>query len=280
MPSVASALGGTVAAPMAASITSTAANTASNGARLTGVVRDSASGRPLIGASVLIPGAASSISDSTGRFELRGVPAGAHSVIVRRIGYRAERESLTVRVGDERALDVVLSAMPHQMLAATVLRSESTSVAPRAALGSSARVSADAAPSSSRDASPRPELAIAGCYQLTLGSWMEGVPPVSAYELPRRIVLDAEPAPSNGAGFVLRPEGKENEGIVAHVWLLTPPRFSGDAASVTLRWGAPFHGLVMEMRQEASDLRGTATVRSAERVHRAYVTARRAICRR
>ncbi|HEU4631495.1 MAG TPA: carboxypeptidase-like regulatory domain-containing protein [Gemmatimonadaceae bacterium] len=60
---------------------------------LTGAVSDAA-GRPVVGAEAQVDGRRSALTDTTGRFTLRGVPFGPATLVVRRIGY--ERAAMDV----------------------------------------------------------------------------------------------------------------------------------------------------------------------------------------
>lgn len=65
--------------------------------RLSGVVRDSASGEPLDGASVYVVHARSgSLTDADGRFEFPALQGGRHEVIVRMLGYAESRRTIVL----------------------------------------------------------------------------------------------------------------------------------------------------------------------------------------
>ena len=76
-----------------------------------GRVTDAASGQPLADARVTIPG--TSLGTSTlpsGRYVLGPVPPGAHTLMVRLVGYAATRVQITVPAGDTVETDVSLRA--------------------------------------------------------------------------------------------------------------------------------------------------------------------------
>jgi outer membrane receptor for ferrienterochelin and colicins len=77
-----------------------------------GTVRDANTGAPLNGASVAVRGTAlGSLSDTQGRFTIRGVPAGNYTVQVTLIGYSQAARTVSVPAGSETAttLDFTLS---------------------------------------------------------------------------------------------------------------------------------------------------------------------------
>ncbi len=83
-----------------------------------GVVVDAATHDPLPGASVQVTAAgtqaagtqaAGTATDVRGRFRLAGLPAGAHTVVVRFLGYGAVARAVTLRAGEAVTLEVVLA---------------------------------------------------------------------------------------------------------------------------------------------------------------------------
>lgn len=61
-----------------------------------GVVMTDVNGQPVADAEVALPELAHSVfTDSTGRFRISGIPAGAHIVVVRRVGYKPHDISIT-----------------------------------------------------------------------------------------------------------------------------------------------------------------------------------------
>lgn len=83
---------------------------------LAGRVRETASGRALGGAQVLVDERIAAVSDSTGRYRVRGVRAGWHRVAARLIGYRGVvLDSVLVGGGAVVALDFDLEANPLEL---------------------------------------------------------------------------------------------------------------------------------------------------------------------
>jgi len=81
-------------------------------ATFTGVVVADSSGRPLADAEVAIPSLQlSTRSDARGTFRLTDVPAGSHSVVVRRLGYGAMTADVTFAANDEEDRRIVLRPM-------------------------------------------------------------------------------------------------------------------------------------------------------------------------
>ncbi len=82
---------------------------------ISGVVRDS-SGPTLGGADVSILGTAlRTLTDTAGRFRVVGVPAGAGTVQVRRLGYRARSISVVVESGATASLSIALVRLPQEL---------------------------------------------------------------------------------------------------------------------------------------------------------------------
>jgi TonB-linked SusC/RagA family outer membrane protein len=78
---------------------------------VTGTVVDAQGRAPLAGARVGVDGTTlSTVSGPDGRFELRGVPAGARTVRAQRIGYAEARQGVTVTAGATSAVTVQLNA--------------------------------------------------------------------------------------------------------------------------------------------------------------------------
>jgi hypothetical protein len=79
---------------------------------VTGVVRDSASGEPVTGASVRIEGIDALRTDPTnnlGKFRLSHVPSGKHTLVLRRLGYNAKRVSVAIEPGRARSISISMS---------------------------------------------------------------------------------------------------------------------------------------------------------------------------
>src|SRR5439155_1318672 len=79
---------------------------------LAGTVVATESGAPLVGASVVVVGTARSVlTNEKGQYHL-SVPAGAHSVRARLIGYEAAEERVVVPAGQTVTVDFKLTATP------------------------------------------------------------------------------------------------------------------------------------------------------------------------
>ena len=80
-----------------------------------GVVRDSGGAR-LAGADLTLAGlTVRATSDTAGRFRLAGVPVGAGTLHVRRLGYRAASVRITVERGSTASVTVTLAHLPHAL---------------------------------------------------------------------------------------------------------------------------------------------------------------------
>lgn len=90
---------------------------------ITGTVRDSL-GLPVTGASVLItPGGLIYRTDSLGQFIARSVPPGALTIGVRKLGFSPLQSQVSLHVGAELALDLVMQRLP-QILAEVEIKAE------------------------------------------------------------------------------------------------------------------------------------------------------------
>ncbi|HEX8427649.1 MAG TPA: TonB-dependent receptor [Hymenobacter sp.] len=81
----------------------------------TGVVRGRvlAEGKGLELATVALPGTTTGTStDAQGRYELRAVPAGTHTVVFSSVGYQLQRRQLTVVAGQTTEANAQLAAVP------------------------------------------------------------------------------------------------------------------------------------------------------------------------
>jgi TonB-linked SusC/RagA family outer membrane protein len=77
-----------------------------------GTVTDSATGRGVGSAQVIVPGTTrGTVTDDQGRYTLGGLPAGSTPVTVQRIGFAAAPRRVTVVAGETTTLDVVLRAV-------------------------------------------------------------------------------------------------------------------------------------------------------------------------
>jgi TonB-linked SusC/RagA family outer membrane protein len=73
---------------------------------ITGVVRQATTNQPLSGATVTLQGTQrSAVTDQTGRYTLRNVPAGARTVRATLIGYESRTQQVTVAAGAEARAD-------------------------------------------------------------------------------------------------------------------------------------------------------------------------------
>jgi hypothetical protein len=82
---------------------------------INGVVM-AAGGIPLFGATVSLVGEdASAVTDSAGRFVLRGIAPGAHIALVRRIGYQSFEQRFTMRPGATMQFMVTMRAAAQQL---------------------------------------------------------------------------------------------------------------------------------------------------------------------
>src|SRR5688572_6468683 len=80
------------------------------GGTVRGRVTDATSGRPLADAQVVVAGTRiGGITSSTGEFTLTGVPTGARSVTVRRIGYQPVTQAVNVDASATATVDVRLT---------------------------------------------------------------------------------------------------------------------------------------------------------------------------
>ncbi len=83
-------------------------------------------GSPLVGAQAIvvldptIRQEIGALTDEDGRFRLSGVPAGAHSVAIRQIGYAAESLRLDVSAGESLEVNAALAPRPITIAAITV----------------------------------------------------------------------------------------------------------------------------------------------------------------
>ena len=76
---------------------------------LTGQVTDARTGRPLVGASVLVPGTLfGAATGEDGRYTLSGVPAGEVEVAVSFLGYETATRRVELAAGEAQTLDVAL----------------------------------------------------------------------------------------------------------------------------------------------------------------------------
>jgi TonB-linked SusC/RagA family outer membrane protein len=83
---------------------------------IAGRVTDQRTNVPLPGTTVQVQGTSlSTTTDADGRYRIAGVSAGAHVVLARRIGYTAERQSVTVSDDQQATADFHLNASPFSL---------------------------------------------------------------------------------------------------------------------------------------------------------------------
>ncbi|MFN2398058.1 MAG: TonB-dependent receptor domain-containing protein [Gemmatimonadaceae bacterium] len=76
-----------------------------------GRVTDAASGQPVASVQLRVSGTTlGALSSPDGEYIIAGVPAGAHTIIARRIGYAEVRREVTVAAGQTATLDFTMSA--------------------------------------------------------------------------------------------------------------------------------------------------------------------------
>ena len=208
---------------------------------LSGTVVDAGTGRPVPDARVSLEGLPlNTVTDADGRFALRGAPPGAHTVVVRRIGYAtAER---MVRIAPEsRAVTLELQAAPAALEAQVV-------PAPSAPV-------------------PGGVAGLAGCYALTFTAWTPalalGADSVFV-TVPRRIVLDTAPAPpGSGAApgsFRITPvRGSVASPHRATTWRAIPRPSPTAADSAILVWSTGLSGVEARLGRRGAELRGVAS---------------------
>ncbi|HEX6600234.1 MAG TPA: SusC/RagA family TonB-linked outer membrane protein [Gemmatimonadaceae bacterium] len=99
----------TIAVALAVAIVAPAS--AQQTGEITGTVRDSASGQPLPGAQILIPGSRLGTTvNAMGQYTLRNVPAGQTTVRAQRLGYAFAERTVTVPAGGSVTVDFTVSA--------------------------------------------------------------------------------------------------------------------------------------------------------------------------
>jgi hypothetical protein len=85
------------------------------GGTLSGLVRDVA-GAPVAGATVSLVGEAGSTrTDGAGHFALRGVPAGRHTALFRRLGFRSVEYRWAAQSGVDLQIAVAMAVLPRQL---------------------------------------------------------------------------------------------------------------------------------------------------------------------
>ncbi len=80
--------------------------------RITGIVRDSASGTPLGAVQVLVTGTRLGVqTNEAGRFTIGAVPAGSHALEARRLGYRVGRATVVVPANGAVDIDIRIATV-------------------------------------------------------------------------------------------------------------------------------------------------------------------------
>jgi TonB-linked SusC/RagA family outer membrane protein len=106
---------------LGASLAFASAAAAQQTGRVTGRVTDVVSGAPLEGARVLVNGTTLATGTSAnGSFTLSTVPAGTAEIRILRLGYQAQRRTVTVTAGETATLDVAMPASAVQLEGVTV----------------------------------------------------------------------------------------------------------------------------------------------------------------
>jgi iron complex outermembrane receptor protein len=84
--------------------------------RITGQTLDSATSAPIAAALVRLPQFhREEVTHEDGSFALEGVPAGEHSLVVQRVGYRPMTRRVTVRPGEEVELRIAMVSFVVQL---------------------------------------------------------------------------------------------------------------------------------------------------------------------
>jgi hypothetical protein len=90
---------------------SIAAGQATQTASIIGRVTDARTSDPVPGATIQVEGTRlAGIAGSDGRYRIANVPAGAHSLVVLRLGYASSRRSVTVIAGQDLTVEFGLQA--------------------------------------------------------------------------------------------------------------------------------------------------------------------------
>jgi TonB-linked SusC/RagA family outer membrane protein len=99
-----------------------AAPAAAQSGRIAGTVTDSSSAQPLLGVQVSVVGTRlGATTGADGRYVITNVPAGSHTVQVRRIGYQARQiGGVNVATDEPTTLDIVIATAPFTLEAQVV----------------------------------------------------------------------------------------------------------------------------------------------------------------
>jgi len=246
-------------------------------ADLVGVVTDRATGRPLAGAQVRVQGTAA-VTDSAGRFAIRGAPAGTQQARVRRAGYAANDRTVEVVPGSEREVSFTMDRSTLSRSAVTGPEAQPLANEERArgagrvlSLGSAptgapppppALAGASAAAGAARGFTVRE---VAGCYTLALSPWVPALElgaDARSVALPSRIVLDSTRADDSVAAVqyrILAAPGVPRSVHRSATWAPIPARTAGVPDSVQLSWSTGVGGVRMRLARDGEMLRGEAT---------------------
>ena len=185
----------------------------------------------LASAMVTVDGTGIGVSTTpSGEFDLRGVPAGIHRVVARRVGFAPSSRDITVAAGQAATADFRLSAAVASM--ENVVVTGAASAPPRAPAGSS--VAAAAPP-------PAQSPTAVGCYNLSITP--ATTPSRSGFrEVPRNIALDSTVVPSrtDGVWYEVRATVRTGGTAGNGVWRPTTPdgvevQWISGSRTVTLR---------------------------------------------
>lgn len=106
--------------------------TPSNGSSLRGVVRRATDRHPIEGVELWIPSAnARTVSDSAGSYSFVGLYSGIMLIQLRRVGYDAVRDTVTIAVSGETHRDFVLSAQGTTLDTVRTVASGTHYISPR-----------------------------------------------------------------------------------------------------------------------------------------------------
>jgi len=92
--------------------------------KLTGKITDQKTGEALIGASILVEGTQKGAATNVnGEYIISDVPAGAHSVLVRYVGYQNKQISdIEIKAGQPTILNIIMAEAATQQLAAVTVK--------------------------------------------------------------------------------------------------------------------------------------------------------------
>ena len=98
---------------VAAVATASAQAGASRQGSLTGRVTDQSNGQPVSNAAVVVTGSSlGAITNDSGAYSIRAIPAGAHQIRVSRVGYGPAVRSVAIVAGESTTADFIISHVP------------------------------------------------------------------------------------------------------------------------------------------------------------------------